>query len=145
MFAIKNNKDWGRGVPRYKREDLMTSFELYDFALDIVSKYLMEQENYKFINANRDEKGYPSIVFEKDRQVIFVLVEAAVAPKMPTLSDERKEEFMAHSKKFKALAHYAPVGFGAADPQRFECSLALRGDAYYANFAGLEYVCGLLS
>lgn len=37
-----------------------------------------------------------------------------------------------------AVPCFASVGFGSTDAERFDASLALRGDGYYANFTGLE-------
>ena len=143
MFIGSKKRDWGGGIPNYNESDLMTSDELYDFALDIVAQFEIKAHDcYKPIDCNPSKDSFPSMVVEAKGRLIFILIEADIAPKMPKLSAERKEAFLKHCKKFNAEAFYAPVGFGACDAERFDKSIALRGDAYYANYTGLEPLDG---
>lgn len=143
MFINCKKRNWGSGIPEYSKSDLMTSEELYDFALDIVVQFEIKAHDcYKLLDCNPSKDSFPSIVAEAKGKLIFILVEADVAPKMPKLTSERKEAFIKHCKKFNALAFYAPVGFGACDSERFDKSLALKGDAYYANYISLEPLDG---
>jgi len=145
MFIKNEKKNWGSGIPKYNKNDLMTPEELYDFALDIVAQFEIKAHNcYKPIDCNPSKDSFPSMVVEAKGKLIFILVEADVAPKMPKLSNERKEAFLKHCKKHNAEAFYAAVGFGACDEERFNKSLALRGDAYYANYIGLEPLDGAI-
>ncbi|MFA7435406.1 MAG: hypothetical protein WC006_03455 [Bacilli bacterium] len=138
MFIKNIKKDWGKGIPEYKHEDLMTDNELYDFALDIVAKFEVEENEYKLIDANPNKDGLPSLVIEIEGKISFVLVEVSVAPnKMPKLSLEKKDMLLEHAKKYNAECYYAPVGFGSIDGNRFEKSIALRGDGFYANYVGM--------
>ena len=139
MFINDTQKDWGKGIPPYEDTDLMTDAELYDFALDVVAGYESEH-GAKLIDASPQRQSYPSIICQIDGELSFILVEASVAPKNPVLSENRKNILLNHARKFNAKCYYAPVCFGACDADRFNKSLALKGDAFYVNYEGLEEI-----
>lgn len=137
MFVKNKKKNWGRGIPKYNDSDLMTKYELYDFALEVICGVL-SQDGYKIIQPNPNMDSLPSIVAEKNQQLFFVVVEADVAPQEPKISNLRKYNAIAHAKKFSARCLYASVSFGSIDSDRFEKSIALKGDGYYSKFVDFE-------
>ena len=133
-------KDWGKGIPKYKEEDLMTQEELLDFAMQIVKQFELDKNGFELISANNKIGFYPNFVVKKDDILSFILVKADIAPRMPELTVEDRRIMLEQSKKFNAKPLYAPVGFGSTDSDRFDKSLALRGDEYYCNYVGLEEI-----
>ena len=142
MFMKATPTDWGKGIPDYNESDLMSREELYDFALDVVASYETKQGAI-LKDASPNPDSIPSLVMEINGSLAFVLVEVAVAPQIPVLQPRRKKILMMHSKKFGADCYYASVAFGAADHIRFEKSIALRGDAFYARYLGLDMIDGI--
>ena len=133
-------RDWGKGIPSYNESDLMTQEELLDFAMQIVKQFEIDKNGFELISANNKVGVYPNFVVKKDDTLSFILVKADVAPRMPELTGEDKKIMIEQSKKFNAIPLYAPVGFGSTDPDRFDKSIALRGDGFYSNYVGLEKI-----
>ena len=133
-------KNWGKGIPNYTPADLMTPQELLDFAMQTVADCEFQKAHCTVVAATSDPHQSPNFVVKKDEKLSFIVVKAAVAPKMPTLSSEEKQAVKRHASRFKADCYFAAVGFGAADPDRFDAGLALRDDAFYANYRGLEKI-----
>ncbi len=131
---------WGKGIPDYKDEDLMTDEEMLDFAMQNVKNFELDKNNYEIISANNKVGIYPNFVVKKDNILYFILVKVEIAPKMPSLTTQDKEIMIKQSEKFNAIPMFAPVGFGSSDPDRFDKSIALRGDGYYCNYVGLEKI-----
>lgn len=138
MFIKCDKKEWGKGIPIYNQDDLMTKEEIYDFALDVICNY--ESKNNKILQVSPNYTSLPSIVMDIDGQLSFVLVEGDVAPNTPKLQPQTKIMMLNHAKKFNANAYYASVCFGSKDSHRFEKSLALKGDGYYCRYLGLEKI-----
>ena len=135
-----NKKLWGEGIPEYKEEDLMTERELLDFAMRNVQIFELDKNGYEIISANSQTGVYPNIVVKKDNKLFFILVKVDIAPNMPKLTKMDKKIMLEQSSKFNAIPLFAPVGFGSSDPDRFDASLALRGDGFYCNYVGLEEI-----
>ena len=133
-------KDWGIGIPEFQKSDLMTEHEKLNFAREIVFNYEINPNGYEVVTASEELIKIPNYVLKKDGFTIFVVVEAAIAPDMPKLTPDKKSLLLSQAKNFNVICYYAPVGFGSVDPERFEASLALRGDRFYANYCGLERV-----
>ena len=138
MFIKCEKRDWGKGIPNYKQEDLMSKEEIYDFALEAVCNY--ESKQHKIISVSPNLNSIPSIVMEIEGKLSFVLVEADIVPNIPTLDSRKKMLFINHSKNFDANIYYASVSFGSKDAERFEKSIALKGDGYYCRYLGLEKI-----
>ncbi len=140
----KNNSDerknWGKGIPRYIEEDLMTKEELLDFAMQIVKQFELDKKGFELVSANNKLGIYPNFVVRKDNTLLFILVKADIAPRMPELTEDDKKIMIEQSKKYDAIPLFAPVGFGSTDPERFDKSIALRGDSFYSNYVGLEEI-----
>lgn len=133
-------KKWGPGIPEYSQSDLMTEEEKLDFAMQVVNEYEFKPNGYKIVAANNNPSVSPNFVVEKAGKLYFIKVGVAIAPDMPTLTDAQRVNLYAHAQSHKAECYFAPVGFGASDSERFDASLALRGDAFYANYVGLEKI-----
>ena len=131
---------WGKGIPKYTDDDVMTESELLDFAMQNVKQFELDKNNYKIISASNKIGVYPNFVVEKDETLYFILVKADIAPNMPELTDNDITIMLEQSKKFKAIPLFAPVGFGSSDPDRFDKSLALRGDGFLCNYVGLQEI-----
>ena len=137
------NKDWGKGIPSYNESDLMTDEELIRFAMDIVAKYELNGNGYELVDWSCQPNVFPNIVLKKDEKLIFVVVKVAVAPNHATLSNFWKNSYAQKAKKdYGASCFFASVNIGACDAERFDAGLALRGDAFYANYNGLEELNG---
>ena len=131
-------KDWGHGIPKCSKDDLMTGHELLNFAMKIVYDYELKPNGYEIVASSDDIKQIPNFVVKKCNQLFFIIVKAAIAPSMPKLSTDEINRIKIHSRKFNAKCFFAPVGFGSVDAERFAAGLALRGDGYYSNYRGLE-------
>jgi len=131
--------DWGKGIPNYSDDDILDKQSLLDFGIEIFGGYCNNADILDMFCSN-DLNACPNVLIKKDGKLAFVLVNAAVAPDMPKLNYEDRKLLIKRAKQFGFDCYYAPVGIGAADPERFDKSLALRGDAFYANFEGLEKV-----
>lgn len=131
-----SERNWGKGIPQYTEKDLMVAEEGIEFAMEIVAKYGLAEENYEVLETNNGLTAFPNFVCSKDGQLYFVAVDAALAPKMPSLRPETVPELIRIAGESNAKVLYAPVSFGSSDPERMQAGLALVGDEYIGNFAG---------
>lgn len=131
---------WGPGIPRYTVSDLMTEADMLNFAMNIVKQYELDVNGFTIVAATDQPGQIPNFVCEKDDKEWFILVKCAIAPDMPSMSIEEKIHMIEHAKKFGAEAYFAPVGIGSCDAVGFDASLALKNDAYYAKYNGLEKI-----
>ncbi|MBQ9979520.1 MAG: hypothetical protein IJP23_00445 [Oscillospiraceae bacterium] len=137
----KLDRDWGKGIPEYNESDIMTSDELLNFAMDIVEKYIIEENNYEKVFETSEPGEYPNFIVQVEDGVLwFIIVKAAIAPREPYLIPEVKQLILEHGEKHNAVCFFAPVCFGSQDEERFKASLALRGDGFYTNFKNLEEI-----
>lgn len=134
-----NPRDWGKGIPEYKESDLMTPEEIHDFGVEIVASSL-DKDGYKIHNYNPRLGSYPSIIAEKDNKVIAVVVMADVAPNIPQMRLTDKFGILGFCDGYDTIPCFAPVSIGSTDGERFDKSLALIGDGYYARYEGLQYI-----
>ena len=133
-------RDWGKGIPDYKPEDLMTALEVQKFAMQIAEGFGLRHGGYQITESSLDPQDPFSFAAQKDGQLCFVLVESCVAPKKPALSDRKKQRLLAFAGRHQAKAIYIPIGIGACDAERFSAGLALIGDAYYSDYHGMYEV-----
>ncbi len=132
-------RNWGKGIPKYKESDLMTKEEIHGFGVEIIANYLTKK-GYKIHDYNPRFGSYPSIVAENEKKVITVAVKTSVAPQMPTFELTDKFGLIGYCNGYNTIPCFALVGIGSIDEERFDKSLALVGDEYYVNFNGLEYI-----
>ena len=132
-------RDWGKGIPKYTDKDLMTKEEIHDFGCQIVADQLKKQ-GYRIHHYNPNYGVFPSIIAENDKEVVAVEVLTDVAPKQPKMPSSDKYGLLSFSLVFDTIPAFASVSIGAVDSERFDKSLALAGDAFYANYKGLEYI-----
>ena len=133
-------RNWGRGIPNYKSEDIMTAVEVQKFAMQVSESFGLRHEGYQILESTLNSQDPFSFAVRKDGQLYFILVESSVAPQKPRLSQIKKDRLLAFAKKHQAKAIYIPVGIGACDSERFSAGLALIGDAYYADYHGMYEV-----
>ena len=133
-------RDWGEGIPDYQPTDLMTAVEVQKFAMQVSESFGLRHGGYQILESTLNPMDPFSFAARKGGQLYFVLVESSVAPRKPQLSQSKKTRLLSFSKKHQAKAIYIPVGIGACDAERFSASLALIGDAYYADYHGMYAV-----
>ena len=115
-------RDWGKGIPKYSENDLMTKEELHDFGVEVVAGYL-KQNGYKIHEYHPMYGMYPSIVAENKKEVIAVIVQSDVAPNVPEIKLTDKFGIIGYCNGFKTKPCYASVSFGSIDPERFDKSI----------------------
>ena len=130
--------DWGKWIPKYKKEDTLRDEELCDFACNIVYNYFIKPEGYEVLFASNFLNSFPNFALKKDWKIILLVVRWCWAPKMPKIEKIEKEYFIQEAKKQWLEIYFAPVGFWAADPERFEKWLLLRWDWFYSNYKWIE-------
>ncbi len=131
-------RDWGTGIPQYEVTDLMTDNEFLDFAMKTVVNYECGKNGFQRVSANNNPNVCPNLILEKNDEFYFVQVRGYCAGCEVDATPEEKQRLMKAAEKFGAKCCYADAGFGAADPDRFEAKLALRGDAFYVRYLGLS-------
>ena len=133
-------RDWGDGVPPYDRRDLMVIEELMDLAMDVVSDYAVKRCGYNIIESHSSPVFIPNLILEKDGRLYYAVVEAAIAPAVPQLSDEKLKAMKKYAETMDAKCLYAAVGIGSSDAERFMQRIALCGDSFIPNFTGFKEV-----
>lgn len=134
-----NKKDWGKGIPKYTQDDLMTEAEILDFSMQVVGKYELQDKGNELVAWSNELDTFPNIVAKINGELSFIIVKGAIAPDFPTLSRFWRNAYCSKAQKeYGAKCYYAPVGIGAQDGKRFEKGLALRGDSFYIRYEGME-------
>ncbi len=138
----KNMKiEWGSGIPNYSKNDLMSKREILDFAIFVVLECEVLKGEYTCVSYSNSLTMFPNIILEKNGQKYAIWVKASIAPKMEKLTEHEIIQMKDFTRRFNDIIPlFASVGIGAADPERFDNSIALIGDAYYINYTGLENV-----
>ncbi len=136
----RTKRDWGKGIPEYSQNDLMTAHEVQQFALQIARGFGLMQNGFEVIESTLDPQEPFSFVARKNGQLYFVLVTSSVAPRKASLSEPKKQRLLAYAEMHQAKAIYIPVGIGACDSERFAAGLSLVGDAYYSDYHGMYEV-----
>ncbi len=142
LFGVKDIyrlrvKNWGKGVPKNYKNQLMNKEMILDFGIQIVHDYLLEK-GYDIAHESNRLDSLVNIVAVKNNKPSFIVVETAIATANPAITDDKKHEVIDLAYRYRAAAYYAPVSIGSTDQKRFDKSIALQGDGYYANFTGLE-------
>jgi hypothetical protein len=122
-----NPRDWGKGIPDYTGEDLMTEEEIHSFGVEIVAGQL-QKDGYKIIHFNPILGSYPSIIAEDDKEALAIIVSCDIAPKKPKLKLTDKFGIIGYCNGYPTKPCFASISIGSSDPIRFEKSLALVGD-----------------
>lgn len=130
------SRDWGPGIPDYNESDVMTAEEAFDFAMEIVAKYGLEEGRFKVLETSSALTEFPNFVCRKDDSLFFIMVGVAVAPHIPFIKPEIVPELLKIAKKDDAKVLYAPVSIGSSDPERMKAGIVLCGDAFISNFTG---------
>lgn len=130
--------DWWKWIPKYKETDLLRDEELCDFACNIVNDCFIKKEWYEILFASNHLNAFPNFALKKDWKIILVIVRWCGAPNMPSLNSIEKDYFIKEAHRQWLEIYFAPVGFWASDPERFDKWLLLRWDWFYANFKWIE-------
>lgn len=131
--------DWGEGIPNYSIKDLMTKEEVHDFGIEVIGGYL-NKKGFEVLNVNNTLNMFPSIIAKKDEQLYAVVVMTDIIPVVPKMYYDNKRKLIDLCKSRNYIPAFASVPIGSVDSERLERSIALHGDGYYTNFAGLEYI-----
>ncbi|MFM1887857.1 MAG: hypothetical protein RL501_144 [Bacteroidota bacterium] len=83
--------------------------ERHNLAMNLVGESLKEL-GYEFIAVNSTLKKHPQFVCEKDRKLIFVVVQAFTYPDHPELPLSVMDKMYAHAQTFNAQTFFAGVG-----------------------------------
>ena len=133
-------KNWGKGIPKYEKNDLMTDTELFDFAMQIIRDYELHQNGYEIIDEYISQSLSPNFIAMKNGKKYYITVKADIAPNIPKLTLKEKMDVQAIARRADAIACFASVSIGSSDMDRFNASLALCGDGFYTRYTGLEYL-----
>ena len=137
---ISNTKpyDWGDGIPRYSKDDLMTPAEIQEFAMNtILDHEPMLRDGYMLTSGWCTPGVIPTLIFEKDGLFTFIYLKSNTEMSDPELSDDEYNELKKLGEKYNATCYWAPVSFISVDPERCEAGLALKGDGFYCKYTGL--------
>ena len=135
------NRDWGIGVPDYTEDDLMTEGELLNFAMQMVIDHDLNRNGYTIVSATDNTNAIANIVAKKDDKYHLIAVTGYCDYEEPAIDLERKLRLQSLGDTFNADCYYAPVGFrSASDLLRFNECLALKGDAFYSKYSGMQEV-----
>ena len=119
----------------------MSKGELQNFSLHTVLDNDEDiQNSFEFVSANDNPDAIPNLILSSNKRFSFVFVKGYTTVTEPILSDYEKQILLKLSPKYHADCFYAPVGFLSADPARFEAELALKGDAFYCKYLGLQKI-----
>lgn len=131
--------DWGKGIPIYSPNDLLTNIEVFDFAMEIMETYLIK-DGFTLL----DKLGIPGVVnnfeVEKNGKKYFVLVRECLYDNKRELSAEEKANCKKIGQEHGYIPTVAYLSIGSSDRERFNKKLALYGDGYICNFSGLEEI-----
>lgn len=146
ISALSNRKDprlqkreWGKGIPKYREEDIMTDDEIFDMGFNIALD-MIEKKGYEIVNSINNLSSVCNVFTIKDGKRYIFRIETALAPNMPKLEKDIKDILIRACKENDAKPMYMALGFGSSDSDRFDNELALIGDGFYCNFEGIQEV-----
>lgn len=116
-----------------------SDLDFHEFGIQILRDVLVKDE-YEIIELHRNSLLLPNIVCKKEGKKYFIAVRSAEVHNMPILDEPSRMLLMDLAKDKKAVAAFASVGIGSTNSTRFDNRLALKNDAFYANYTGLEII-----
>jgi hypothetical protein len=119
--------------------DLMTREEIHCFGIDVVCED-MEKEGYKILALNQKLATFPQIKAEKEGLRYIVIVQTEVAPFMGQRSEKDIEQIIQYAKIANEIPCFASVGIGSSHAQHFKKGITKKGEGYYINYLGLEFL-----
>ncbi len=145
-FPKQNNagspqRDWGKGIPSYTGNDIMTEGECLNFAMHTVLDFEQVLHTMTTVSACDHTEAMPNLILKDQNQFVFICVKGAIfGEESPHLSQKERNVLLRLGTLYNAKCFFAPVVFMSIDPMRFEAGLALKGDGFYANYRGLEEI-----
>lgn len=130
-------RNYGKGVPEYKEEDLLTKDEIFDFGINVVIEEL-EKDGFHIEDVVNNYRAYPNIFATKDKQEYFIYVVSSIALDEEIIDKKILDDIKNDAKN--AIPMVARVTFAAADEERFNRKLALIGDAFHWKYEGLKKI-----
>ena len=142
MLRDTLQKDWGIGIPPYRKEDVMSKVDVYHFGLQILLEHFIKPEGYQILDINQSNESIPSVVVKIKSRLTFIFLEADVHPQYPELADSelRRAKYVEAGSRFGADCLYASITIGAKDDTRMKAGLALKGDQYQVYFEGFKEI-----
>ena len=132
-------RDWGKGIPGYSPDDLMTEGMLLNFAMEVILGFL-QKEDYEIITTCDNPDVTANIIAQKEDDVCLIAVQGYCAEEEPDISPAKKSKMLEYKSRYHTKCFYAPVSFRSSDEARFNQCLALRGDGFFVRFSGLTEI-----
>ncbi len=129
-------KDWGRGIPNYKKEDVLEGLELHEYCTNIVAQS-MQDEGYN-IEGIIVNNSPTQVIANKAGKRYYVIVAGDVFPYEGRIPFSMKKSFSAFCNSQGVTPMFASVGLMSADAERAEAGLSLKYDGYYIKYEGNE-------
>ena len=120
----------------------MTHWELQDFAVQVVRKYLSDQ-GFEIMSFNSTPEAHPSIWFTRDNQPEWVEVSYALYPAMQIEHPPILDELLAAPALGSIPSSIAKVFIASSAEMNNETGIPIppyRGHGLAVNFAGLESI-----
>lgn len=120
--------DWGKGIPKYSKEDILKGMELQAFCVDMVA-HMMEDDGYT-INCVNDKFRPTQVFASKAGRKYDVIVAGDVLPYKGKIPYEMKKQFSSFCKNRGDVPLFASVSIVSDDIERAAAELALKYDGF---------------
>ena len=130
-----NSKRWKRGIPRYKKEDVMTEQDLIDYAMDNAGSEALASKGFEIqeIISAPGETAY--CICTKDGRKCFVAVRLVLFPEETKLvSYLERRAFLDKADEQGAYCYYINALIKPKDLERAQNGLYLREDDFHITF-----------
>ena len=120
--------DWGEGIPKCSKEDILKGMELQAWCVDTVA-HMMEEDGFTIDSVN--DKYRPTQVFaSKAGKQYDVIVAGEVMPYKGKIPYDMKRRFSSFCKERGSIPMFASVSIMSDDLERAAAELALKYDGY---------------
>lgn len=129
-------KDWGSGIPKYSKDDILIGLELHEFCTNAVAQSM--QDDGFTIEGIIVHDSPTQVIANKDGKRHFVIVAGGVYPDKGKIAYRLKKEYSFLCKTHGIIPMFASVSIMSQDAARAEAALALKHDGYYIKYTGNE-------
>ena len=130
-------KEWGKGIPEYSQDDILSGLELHAFCTNVVAQSMQDNEGYTIEGVILEHKP-TQIIANKDGHRYFVIVAGGVFPNEGRISFALKKKFAGFCREQGVIPLFASVGLMSQDLERAAAGLALKYDEYRIKYTGAE-------
>ena len=120
-------------------DELLTKVEIDNLAKNFIFDYL-KKEGYVFLSSNVLDNGLIIFTAKKNDFDYLIAIKSAIAPNIPELDYDELDMLSDMARNNASMALFASVSLGSSNKERYEKSIALRGDDYYCKFKGFEHI-----